>query len=188
MTEVTYSSSSVFTYASATANASSTFTVRPGRRTFAGILGALAGAIVLMAQVVTNKGKGWIGGFLAQATAAGSGDGSTLAVNVGQGEGSPAGTRPTAAVGDTTLTGAANESRVAGTRSSVTTTQTNDTYQVVATINATGTRQLVEVGLFDAIGSGNPPTGGNLVVHADFAVVNVSSGDSVQYTIKVQFT
>lgn len=151
-------------------------------------LAVLIGFVIVFAQVVTNKGKAWGAGFWAQATAAGSGDGSTTATWVGQGEGSPAGTRPTAAAADTALTGASNESRVNGTRSAVTTTNTGDTYQVVATVNATGARQLVEVGLFDAAGSGNPPTGGNLVIHADFAVVNVSNGDSVQYTVKDQLT
>lgn len=158
------------------------------RRSFFGTLGHLVGALVLFANVVTNKGKAWGAGFWAQATAAGSGDGSTTATWVGQGEGTPAGTRPTAAATDTALAGASNESRVNGTRSAVTTTNTGDTYQVVATINATGTRQLVEVGLFDAAGAGNPPSGGNLTIHADYAVVNVNSGDSVQFTIKEQLT
>ena len=74
------------------------------------------------------------------------------------------------------------ESRVAGTSTLQTTSTTNDTYQVVGTLTASGTAgAIVEAGLFDA------STGGNLFLRATFDVINVSVGDSIQFTIKTQF-
>lgn len=130
-----------------------------------------------MAQVVTNVGKGWIGGFLAQATAAGSGLGSLAATFVAWGTGTT-----TAAVTQTTLVTPSAEARTNGTRTAVTTTNASDTYQVVGTITSASAQAITEVGLFDA------STTGNMVVRADFAAINVANGDSVQFTIKIQFT
>lgn len=73
--------------------------------------------------------------------------------------------------------------RSTGTSSQVTTTTTNDTYQVVGTITAGGALAIVEVALFD---NATPP--GNMFMRAVFSVINVASGDSIQFTIKVQFT
>lgn len=88
----------------------------------------------------------------------------------------------TAAVGDTTLFTEAAESRTNGTSSRVTTSVTNDTYQVVGTITATGTRAITNAGLFDASASGN------LFIKGDFSTINLSTNDSIQFTIKLQFT
>ena len=87
----------------------------------------------------------------------------------------------TAALTDTTLfteTG----TRVAGTSTQVTTTTTNDTYQVVGTQTAGGTLAITNAGLFDAI------TTGNLFVKGDFSTINLASGDSIQFTFKTQFS
>jgi hypothetical protein len=87
----------------------------------------------------------------------------------------------TTALTDTTLfteTG----TRVSGTSSQVTTTTTNDTYQVVGTQTAGGTLAITNAGLFDAISSGN------LFVKGDFTTINLSSGDSIQFTFKTQFS
>jgi hypothetical protein len=80
----------------------------------------------------------------------------------------------------------ANESRAAGTSSQQTTTVTNDTYQVTATLTAGGSRAITEFGLFDAAGSGNPPTGGNMGLYGDFSVVNLAANDSIAFTYKVK--
>lgn len=88
----------------------------------------------------------------------------------------------TAAVGDTTLSTESAESRVAGTSSIVTTSVTNDTYQVVGTITATAGRAITNAGTFDA------STSGNLHIHGDFGTINLSTGDSVQFTFKCQFS
>lgn len=173
-----------------------------------------------------------------------------------------------AAATDVALFQEGAEARVAGTSSQVTTTNSNDTYQVTATITATGTRTVAEVGLNDAttqpaqaavaaggvVGSavsttlntaatytpgnnvwiqirtevmkitagsgstaltvtrgqngssaissiaatdpvtaGNVPgstvtTGGSWLLHADHSSDGVNSGDSIAYTVQVQFT
>jgi hypothetical protein len=80
------------------------------------------------------------------------------------------------------------EARATGTATQQTTTLTNDTYQVVGTLTAAAARAITEVGVFDAVGSGSPPTGGNMDIYGSFTVINLSTGDSITFTIKVQFT
>lgn len=129
-----------------------------------------AGDLVLaMASLVVNTG-------LANMTAAWHAYASR-AKYVGWGTGS--GQDVTA----TNLATAASESRVDGTSSVQTTTTTGDTYRVTATLTAGGTRAITEVGVFDAAGSGNPPSGGNLGIYGDFSVINLESGDSIAFTI-----
>lgn len=99
---------------------------------------------------------------------------------IGMGTGATGAAR-TAAAGDTALSTEV-ESRAAGTGSTVTTTQTNDTYQTQGTITATATRAVDEAGTFDA------SSVGNVDVSATFAVINLVSGDSIQFTVKKQFT
>jgi len=87
----------------------------------------------------------------------------------------------TTALTDTTLfteTG----TRIAGTSTQQTTTTTNDTYQVVGTLTAGGTLAITNAGLFDA------STSGNLFVKGDFSTINLSTGDSIQFTFKTQFS
>ena len=71
------------------------------------------------------------------------------------------------------------EPRVAGTTSQTTTNTTNDTYQIVGTLTAAGTRAITEAGVFDN------PTAGVMCVYGDFPVINLASGDSIAFTIKV---
>ena len=92
-----------------------------------------------------------------------------------------------AATANTVTTTSTTEARTAGTMSQVTTTVTNDTLQVTGTITAAAARAITEVGVFDASGSGSPPTGGNMDVYGDFAVVNLNSGDSIAFTVQVKF-
>jgi hypothetical protein len=88
----------------------------------------------------------------------------------------------TAAVGDTTLFTEASESRVAGTSTQQTTTKTNDTYQVVGTLTAGGSKTITNAGLFDA------STGGNCFLKGDFTGVALALGESIQFTMKGVFT
>jgi hypothetical protein len=88
----------------------------------------------------------------------------------------------TAAATDTTLFTESAESRTAGTSSKVTTTTTSDTYQVVGTITATGSRTITNAGLFDA------STSGNLFIKTDFTGVVLATSDSITFTFKVQFS
>lgn len=87
----------------------------------------------------------------------------------------------TAAATDTTLfteTG----TRQLGTSSRVTTTVSNDTYQVVGTLTAAGTVTITNAGLFD------DATVGNLFVKGDFTGVDLTAGESIQFTWKVTFS
>jgi hypothetical protein len=72
--------------------------------------------------------------------------------------------------------------RVSGTTSQVTTSTTNDTFQVVGTQTAGTTETITNAGLFDA------STSGNLFVKGDFTGVPLNTGDSIQFTFKVQFS
>jgi hypothetical protein len=213
-----------------------------------------------MATVVTRKGKEILSGRLIGATPT---QAEPKIVTWGLNPNAL-----TAAATDVAMFQESAEARVTGTSSQVTTTTTNDTYQVVGTITASATRAITEFGAFDSttqpttaavaaggvVGSststtlntsatfspgnnnyiqirtevmqvtagsgttaltvvraqngssaiatiaaadvvtpGNPPgqtgiTGGSEFVHADFAVINLNSGDSIQFTLKVQFT
>ena len=72
--------------------------------------------------------------------------------------------------------------RVSGTVSQVTTSSTNDTFQVVATQTAGTSETITNAGLFDA------STSGNLFVKGDFTGIPLNSSDSIQFTFKVQFS
>lgn len=88
-----------------------------------------------------------------------------------------------AAVGNTTLeteTAASGLSRVAATASRVTTTQTNDTAQLVTTFTVTGTVAVTESGVLNASSSGV------LLCRQVFSAINVVNGDSLQVTWKVK--
>lgn len=87
----------------------------------------------------------------------------------------------TAAAADTALSTEV-ETRASGTESTVTTTNTGDTYQTVGTVTATATRAVDEAMTNDA------SSAGNMGVSATFPVINLSSGDSIQFTAKTQFT
>lgn len=98
---------------------------------------------------------------------------------IGMGTGATTAAR-TAAATDTALSTEV-ETRATGTETTPTTTVTGDSYQVVGTITATAARAVDEVGTFDA------STAGNIGVSATHAVINLASGDSIQYTIKTVF-
>jgi len=88
------------------------------------------------------------------------------------------GTGTTAPVdGNTALQTPRGEARVVGTSSIVTTYTNNDTYRVTGVLTATGNAAITEAGLFDAL------TGGNMYMRATFAVINLETGDSIQFTI-----
>ena len=120
-----------------------------------------------MATVLTDTGK-------EQSIAAINGDTYTTPLHVGWGTGAG-----TAGETNTTLFIEASESRVSGTNTKETTNVSNDTYQVVATITADGTKTITNAGLFDAV------TTGNLFVKGDFTGIALNSGDSIQFTIKI---
>lgn len=96
----------------------------------------------------------------------------------------------TALVSDTGLqtTTGTTEARTVGTISTVAGAQTLSKVQVVGTITAIGTPTIAEVALFDALGSGSPPTGGNCWLHASHGSTVLAAGESIAYTITVDFT
>jgi hypothetical protein len=93
-----------------------------------------------------------------------------------------------AATANVVTTASTTEARTSGTASQQTVTVTNDTYRVTGAITAAGTRAITEVGVFDAAGSGSPPTGGNMCIYGDFSVVNLASSDTITFTVNVTFT
>jgi len=128
-----------------------------------------------MATVLTNAGRGIT---TARLRAVG-----TEPLNIGWGTGAG-----TAAVADTTLftealvtLAAGGTDHTLGTSSQVTTTVTNDTYQVTGTRTATGAGTVTNAGLFDAA------SGGTLFMKGDFTGIGLASGDAIAFTIKVQY-
>jgi hypothetical protein len=122
-----------------------------------------------MATLLVNTGKAIVTNYL-------NGGGATQPKYVAWGTGAG-----TTAATDTTLfteTG----TRVSGTTTQQTTSTTNDTFQVVGTLTAGGSLTITNAGTFDA------STSGNLFVKGDFTGVPLNSGDSIQFTVKVQFS
>lgn len=119
-------------------------------------------------QVWTDAGQAWTVDVMDPATRGSVADMKYVA----WGSGTTA-----AAVTQTALVTENAEARTSGTVSQPAANQ----YQVVATITATGTRVVEEVGLFDATSAGN------MAVRATHGQLNLESGDQVQYTLIVSF-
>ena len=131
-----------------------------------------------MASLVPSVGKAVISGRMFGATPT-----QTEPHFVGWGTGAGAG-----AAGSTDLSTPATEARATGTSSQFTTTVTNDTHQVVGTLTANANKTITNVGIFDAAGTGSPPSGGVLYAIFDGLSQALNSGDSIQLTARVQFT
>lgn len=129
-----------------------------------------------VATVLTNKGKA----LFADRARTSPGTYSTSPKWIGIGTGATGAAR-TAAAADSALTTEV-DTRAVGTESTVTTTQTGDTYQTQGTVSIGGTRAIDESGMFDAL------TTGNMITSATLSIINLLSGDSLQLTWKVQIT
>lgn len=92
-----------------------------------------------------------------------------------------------AASANVVTTTSTTEARVAASAAQGTTSVTSDKLVLTGTITAAGSRAITEVGAFDAAGSGSPPTGGNMDIYGDFSVINLSSSDSIAFTINTTF-
>lgn len=115
---------------------------------------------------VVNGGLGLITGWIL-------GAGAAEPHHVGWGIGTTA-----ADVANTGLESASAESRTTGTGSQQTTTTTNDTYRVVGSITCTGSgKAITEVVLM------TDATAGTCFMRATFSAINVSVGDSIEFTI-----
>jgi hypothetical protein len=98
---------------------------------------------------------------------------------IGVGTGATAAAR-TAVAADTALSTEV-ETRTAGTQTTVTTTLTGDTSQVVGTITMTAARAVDEGGLFDAASAGN------MAVSWTQLIDSFSIGDTYTITVKIQW-
>ena len=131
-----------------------------------------------MSSLVPTAGKAVISGRMFGATPS-----QAEPHFIGWGTGATAGS-----AASTDLSTPAAEARASGVSSQFTTTNTNDTFQCVGTLTATGAKTITNVGLFDAAGSGSPPSGGVLFAIFDGLSQALNSGDSIQLTCRVQFT
>lgn len=131
-----------------------------------------------MASLVPNSGKAVISGRMFGSTPT-----QAEPHYVGWGTGAGAGS-----ASSTDLSTAATEARATGTSTQFTTSVTNDTHQVVGTLTANANKTITNVGIFDAPGSGSPPSGGALYAIFDGLNQALNSGDSIQLTARVQYT
>lgn len=131
-----------------------------------------------MASLVPNVGKAVISGRMYGATPT-----QQEPHWIGWGTGATAGSATS-----TDLSTPATEARANGTSSQFTTTNANDTHQILGTLTATGAKTITNVGVFDAAGSGSPPAGGVLYAIFDGLSQALNSGDSIQLTCRVQYT
>jgi len=109
--------------------------------------------------------------------------GGTAPKYVGWGTGAGAPTKTS-----TDLSTPATEARVSGTITRQQTTYANDTVRVVGTITADGTKTITNAALFDAAGSGSPPSGGNLYMISDFTGVALQANDQITFTFNMAYT
>lgn len=120
-----------------------------------------------MPTIVTNTG-------LVRIINALNGGSHTPPQHIGWGTGSTA-----PAAGNTGLETAAAEDRTSGTRSVEETVIAGDTFRVVGTITAEGTKTISEVALFDAAAAGN------CYLRATFTGVPVEADDAIAFTIDI---
>lgn len=146
------------------------------RRPSVGIIDRLrdlvAAGIASLAVAFTNVGASIVTNRIIQA--------GTAPKNIGWGIGTAA-----PLVTDTTLGSEAapttSGGRTVGTESRVTTTVTNDTYQVAGLVTAGSSFAITEAGLFDAV------TAGNMLMRGTFGAYNVASPDTITFTFGLKF-
>lgn len=76
-----------------------------------------------------------------------------------------------------------NTTAATGTPAKATTNTTDDTYQVTCTITAGGSLAITEVVIFNQA----TVSGATLFFRGTFSAINVSSGDSIAFTLKMVF-
>jgi hypothetical protein len=131
-----------------------------------------------MSSLVPNAGKAVISGRMF-----GTSPSQAEPRYLGWGTGATAGS-----ASSTDVSTAATEARATGTSSQYTTSVTNDTHQIVGTLTANANKTITNLGIFDAAGTGSPPSGGVLYAIFDGLSQALSSGDSIQFTARIQFT
>lgn len=131
-----------------------------------------------MSSLVPSVGKAIISGRLFGATPT-----QAEPRYMGWGTGAGAGS-----ASSTDVSTPATEARVTGTSTQYTTSVTSDTHQVVGTLTANANKTITNLGIFDAAGTGSPPSGGVLYAIFDGLSQALNSGDSIQFTARIQFT
>ena len=131
-----------------------------------------------MASLVPSVGKAVISGRMLGATPA-----QAEPHFMGWGTGAGAG-----AASSTDVSTPGTEARATGTSSQFTTSVTNDTHSIVGTLTANANKTITNLGIFDAAGTGSPPSGGVLYAIFDGLSQALNSGDSIQFTARIQFT
>lgn len=131
-----------------------------------------------MSSLVPNVGKAVISGRMFGATPS-QAEPRYLGWGTGAGAGSAS---------STDVSTAATEGRATGTSSQFTTSVTNDTHQIVGTLTANANKTITNLGVFDAAGTGSPPSGGALYAIFDGLSQALNSGDSIAFTARVQYT
>jgi hypothetical protein len=132
-----------------------------------------------LATVLTTVGKGIVTGRMIGGASPSQAEPKFIGMGSGAG---------TAVVGDTTLSTEYTSGTWSGyARTStagvqVTTSVANDTVQWQGTFTAPSAQTVTNAGNFDA------STVGNLCVHGDFTGVVLNTNDTIQITIKIQFT
>lgn len=124
---------------------------------------------LLGATLVVNAGRAVVTNRLV--------NGSNPPIFVGWGTGAG-----TTAATDTTLFTEASEARASATATQQTTTTSNDSYRLVATLTAAAGKTITNAGALDA------STAGNLFFKTDFTGIALNTGDSIQFTFTVNFT
>jgi hypothetical protein len=89
---------------------------------------------------------------------------------------------------NTVTTTGTTEARVAATVVQGAKVASNDTIVFGGLITALTAVSISEIGVFDSAGSGSPPTGGTMDCYADFSVMNLNQGDSLNYAIRLTFS
>lgn len=133
----------------------------------------------MAATVMTNKGRALMSGLITGVTAL-----LPSHIAIGTGTVDPTATS-TALTTELTTGNWAGYARLAATMSQQTGSVTNDTAQYQATFTNPGTTNpiaITEAGNFDAATAGNP------LLLADFAAINLNTGDSLALTITVKFS
>lgn len=126
-----------------------------------------------MPSIFTDVGKNWVADKMRESGIAAA---TIFANRIAWGTGAVV-----PAQGSTTVSTETTPARATATMSGVTTTTTGDTYQAVGTLTADAGKTITNAGLFDAA------TGGDLVLAGDHAGVPLLTGDSIEYTFKLQF-
>ena len=96
----------------------------------------------------------------------------------------------TAAATDTDLfSPSSDESRVLCAVSQITTSTTNDSLQITATMTCLNhPKTITNAGIFDSVGIGSPPSGGNLYLKANLTSQSLNVGDAIQISFVVQYS